>query len=176
MAKAVNLTHLLLFIVLYGAAWPNLLAQGSGDAASPGSTVHTAHAGPRTPSGDDSTAVKEAIKKVYAAFSAGDAQEYRTLLTEDYLLLENGELLDIEGDVAMMPAPDSGYQRTDVFDFRSVKIHDDIAYAVYFLKSEIKDRKGSRNREWLESAILLRLGPGWRMALLHSTRITESGG
>ena len=66
MAKSVNLIHLLLFFVLYVAAWPNLLSQGSGEAASPISTVLTPNAGPRTPSGDDSTAVKEAIAKVYA--------------------------------------------------------------------------------------------------------------
>ncbi len=119
---------------------------------------------------------KRNIAKVYAAFSAGKAQKYRTLLTEDYLLLENGELLDIEGDVAMMTAPDSGYQRNDMFDFRSVKIDGDIAYAVYFLKSEIKDRKGTHNREWLESAILRHAGTGWRLALLHSTRIAKSSG
>jgi hypothetical protein len=38
------------------------------------------------------------------------------------------------------------------------------------------DQKGTRNREWLESTILRRTGTGWRMALLHSTRITKPGG
>lgn len=105
-----------------------------------------------------------------------DKQKYRALLTDDYLLLENGELLDIEGDIALMPAPESGYKRIDSFDFRSVKVHGDTAYAVYFLKSEITDNKnGTRNREWLESAILRRAKRGWRMALLHSTRIAKSG-
>ena len=171
MAK--SLTPLLLFIVLYGAVRPNLSAQSSGNAVP---TVHTRNAGSLTPLGDDSTAVRETIAKAYAAFSAGDAQKYRSLLTEDYMLLENGELHDIEGDVAMIAVRDSGYQRTDVLDFRSVKIHDDIAYAAYFLKSGITDKKGSRNREWLESAILRHSGTGWRIALLHSTRITTSGG
>jgi ketosteroid isomerase-like protein len=92
------------------------------------------------------------------------------------LLLENGELLDIEGDIALMPSPESGYKRTDAFDFRSVKVHGDTAYAVYFLKSEITDKKnGNRHRQWLESAILRRGGNGWRMALLHSTRIVKPG-
>lgn len=134
----------------------------------------TARHAPRLPA-DDAAAAKKAVADVYAAFSGFDKQKYRALLTDDYQLLENGELLDLEGDVAMMATPDSGHRRTDAFDFRSVKIHDDIAYAVYFLKSEIRDRNGSRNREWLESAILRRSGTGWRMALLHSTRIAKSG-
>jgi ketosteroid isomerase-like protein len=90
------------------------------------------------------------------------------------MLLENGELLDIEGDIALMPTPDSGYKRADAFDFRSVKIHGDFAYVVYILKSEITDKKnGTRNREWLESAFLRRSDKIWRMALLHSTRIVK---
>ena len=131
---------------------------------------------PDVSSADDETAVRQAIKEVYSIFSVSlDKKKYRSLVTEDYLLLENGELLDIEGDIALMPAPDSGYKRTDAFDFRSVKVHGDIAYAVYFLRSKITDKKsGPRNREWLESAILRRAGKGWRMALLHSTRIVKS--
>ena len=126
---------------------------------------------------DDSAAVKQVVRDVYSVFYENrDKQKYRLLLTEDYLLLEKGEILDVEGDLALMPAPGSDYKRTDAFDFRSVKIHGDTAYAVYFLKSEITDKKnGTRNAEWLESAVLRREGKRWRMALLHSTRITKPG-
>ncbi len=129
--------------------------------AGAGMLLAAGHA-PRLHSVDDAAAVKQAVADVYAAFSGFDEQKYRALLTDDYQLLENGELLDLEGDVAMRATPDSGHQRTDACDFRSVKIHDDIAYAVYFLKSEIRDRNGTRNREWLESTILRRPGTGWR--------------
>lgn len=124
---------------------------------------------------DDAATIRQAIKDVYSIFFVDrNKQKYRSLLTDDYLLLENGEILDIEGDMALMPAADSDYRRTDAFDFRSVKIHGDTAYAVYFLKSEMTDKKnGTRNREWLESAILRRSDKGWRMALLHSTRIVK---
>lgn len=121
---------------------------------------------------DDTSAVKQAIRNDYSVFYQDrDQQKYRSLLTDDYLLLENGDILDIEGDIALMPSPDSEYERTDEFDFRSVKIHGDIAYAVYLLKSDISDKKnGRRKREFLESAILRRIDGQWRVALLHSTR------
>jgi ketosteroid isomerase-like protein len=126
---------------------------------------------------DDSAAVKQVVRDVYSVFYADrDKQKYRSLLTEDYLLLDKGEVLDVEGDLALIPAPGSDYKRTDAFDFRSVKIHGDTSYAVYFLRSEIADKKnGARNAEWLESAILRRDGKRWRMALLHSTRIVKPG-
>ena len=131
---------------------------------------------PRVTSVDDPSAVKQAITDYYAAFSGLDKQKYRALLTEDYLLLENGELLDVEGDVAGMPSPETHPRRKDVFNFRSVKIQGDVAYAAYFLSSNITDDKGDRSRQWLESAILRRSDKGWRMALLHSTRITKPVG
>jgi ketosteroid isomerase-like protein len=125
--------------------------------------------------GDDEDAVKQAVKNYYYLyFVKMDKDAYRSILTDDYQFLENGELFEADGDIAAMPDPDSGYERTDTFDFRYVKIEGDIAYAVYFLKAEIKDKtNGTINKEWLESTILRRSGDGWKIALLHSTRITK---
>jgi len=116
------------------------------------------------------------VERYYAAYRGLDKAKYRACLTDDYLLLENGELLDADGDLAVMASPGSGYERTDLFDFRSVKMQGNVAYAVYFLTSDIKDKQGARLREWLESMILRRLGTAWRTALLHSTRLTKPRG
>jgi hypothetical protein len=76
-----------------------------------------------------------------------------------------------------MAKPGTGHRRTDEFDFRSVRIEDDTAYAVYFLRSEIHDDvTGDRQREWLESAVLRRVDGAWRLALTHSTRIASPVG
>ena len=132
---------------------------------------------PNGKSSDDAEAIQHAIKDDYAAYSGFDEQKYRAMLADDYLLLENGELIDRAGDVASMARPGTGYRRTDEVDFRSVKIDGDFAYAVYFLKSRIHDDiKGTRQREWLESAILRRSEGVWRLALLHSTRISTPAG
>jgi ketosteroid isomerase-like protein len=127
--------------------------------------------------GDDEEAVKQAVKNYYYLyFVKMDIDAYRSILTEDYLILENGELLDTEGDIALMPEPDSGYERTDTFDFRLIKIDGDIAYTVYFLKADItEEANGTIHKEWLESTILHRSDEGWLIALLHSTRITKPG-
>jgi len=128
---------------------------------------------PSARSADETAAVQQAIKDNYTTYSGFDEQAYRATTTDDFVLLEHGELIDREGDVANMAKPGTGHRRTDEFDFRSVKIHGAIAYAVYILKSEIHDDiKGTRHREWLESAILRRSEGAWRLALLHSTRIS----
>ena len=129
---------------------------------------------PRVTPAADTAAVKQTVSRYYAAFSSLDRQTYRTLVTEDYRLLENGTLFDIEGDVGGMPSPALHPTRKDAFDFRLVKIQGDVAYVAYFLSSDtVDDEKGARSRRWLESAILRRSGTGWRVALLHSTPIVK---
>ena len=125
---------------------------------------------------DDTASVKQFIEDWYSTFyTKQDKEKYRAMLTEDYLLLENGEIFDTEGDIGLMPKPEDEYKRTDVFDFRSVKIQRDLAYAIYFLKTDINDKKkGKRHVEFLESAILRRNGSNWRVALLHSTRLAKA--
>lgn len=126
---------------------------------------------------DDAAAIQQAIKDTYAAYSSFDEQKYRATTTHDFILLEQGELFDREGDVATMPKPDAGFRRKDHFSFNSVKVEGDIAYAVYTLRSEIYDDvEGARSREWLESAILRRVDDRWKMALLHSTRVSQPAG
>ncbi|MEX2150232.1 MAG: nuclear transport factor 2 family protein [Steroidobacteraceae bacterium] len=126
---------------------------------------------------NEELAVQEAIRDNYAAYSGFDEARYRATTTDDFLLLEQGELIDREGDVALMPKPGTGFRRTDHFEFNTVKIIGDVAYAVYVLKSDITDdARGTRVREWLESAFLRHDGSRWKMALLHSTRVTHPAG
>jgi len=60
-----------------------------------------------------------------------------------------------------------------MFDFHKVIIEGDVAYAVYILKSDITDKNGTRNGEWLESAVLILKDKGWKISLLHSTKINQ---
>jgi hypothetical protein len=124
---------------------------------------------------DDEGAVKRVISDYYSVFYRElDKPKYRALLTDDYLLLENGEIFDADGDIASMPAPGSGYQRTDAFTFRTVRIQGDTAWAVYFLNSDVTEGKaGLQKLKWLESAILRRAESSWRVAILHSTRVAK---
>jgi ketosteroid isomerase-like protein len=126
---------------------------------------------------DDASAVQAAIRENYAAYSSFDEARYRSTTTDDFLLLEHGELIDREGDIANMAKPGTDFRRIDLFDFNTVRIEGDLAYAVYTLKSEIHDvKRGTRGREWLESAILRREDGRWKVALLHSTRVSHPAG
>jgi ketosteroid isomerase-like protein len=146
-------------------------------AAAAGITFGIARTG--SGSADDERLIRQLIKDCYSVFyTERDKHKYQSLLTEDYLLLEKGEILDAEHDIGMMPSPGSDYERTDAFDFRRVRVQEDTAYVIYVVKSEITNKKNVRQNgvwEFLESAILRRSGKRWRIALIHSTQITKPG-
>lgn len=125
---------------------------------------------------DSEASVKELVEKFYSIYYVEqNEKKYRAMLADDYLLLENGKIMSAAEDIALIPRPEDEYKRTDLFDFRSIKIAGDTAYAVYFLKSEATDKKrGHRKWEFLESAILRRSGKSWKVALLHSTRLAKA--
>lgn len=122
---------------------------------------------------DDAAAVQQLIIDDYHAFYVlQDPVRYRALLTDDYLLLENGEVLNLAGDLALMPKIEDEYRRIDRFAFHQVRHSGDVGWAVYTLRSEITDRRnGFRKREFQESAVCRRIGGSWKVALLHSTRV-----
>lgn len=127
--------------------------------------------------GADAEQIMRRLIEWYRAFGnpRTDPIYYRSFMTDDYLLLENGELLDLAGDMAMLASLPPDHERTDRFDFRYIRVDGDDAYAVYFLESDMNDSKdGPRSRRWLESAIFRREGGQWRAAVLHSTRINPA--
>src|SRR5687767_2746692 len=125
---------------------------------------------------DDAADVRAAVEKVYHVYyQVRDKAQYRALLTDDYLLLEHGEIITLDADIAMMPAPGPALRRTDKFDFRSTQVAGETAHAVYFLSTDVVDAKGARHFDFLESSVMRRSGSGapWRMALCHSTRLAK---
>jgi len=126
---------------------------------------------------DEAAVLKMLVADYYRLFFVEvDQDKYRGLLTEDYLLLEHGVIQDVEEDVAFMPKPADQYRRVDAFEFKSLNVHGDTAYAVYVLQSDIETKKeGAMKRAWLESMIFRR-GPGdrWKIALLHSTKLEKA--
>ena len=121
--------------------------------------------------GEDA-AIRDRVVDLYKAFSAGDADRYRRFLADDYLLLENGEIIDRDGDIAFFMERPEGYKRTDSFEFKHVGVANDMAYAVYFVTAVASDpQTPPKSLRWLESIAFRRTGGEWRCVLIHSTVI-----
>ena len=120
----------------------------------------------------DLAGVQRTIEQLYAAFSTQDEDRYRKLVTKDYLLIEQGGILDLKLDIATFASARAAKQtRTDSFKFRSIRIEGTSAVAIYTLNSEIRANGEVTHRTWVESVTLRRSDDGWKVSLLHSTRV-----
>jgi hypothetical protein len=125
----------------------------------------------------DEAAMQKAIQDYYSVYYRDrDKDKYRSLLASDYVLLENGTIMDVAADLALMPAVGDQYDRVDSFDFKNGWVTDESAYQVYFLKSVITEATGTWNGQWLETAIFRRQRTKWLIAVLHSTKIPAPPG
>lgn len=110
-------------------------------------------------------------------FSDLEPQALDVYCTEDFLLLETGEVWDME--MMRNYLIKSGERRSEVkrinsFDFIEIKIEGRMAWVAYYNKAEF--RKGDevvREMNWVESAIAVLTEEGWKLQLLHSTVAKE---
>ena len=110
-------------------------------------------------------------------FSKYDATKLTDFYTEDFLLLEHGELWDMAfirdylGKAKSNPNPPT---RTNRFEFIKTVVEGDRAWVAYHNYATIS-RDGTVLRElyWLESATAIRTERGWRLEMLHSTRVDQ---
>ena len=120
----------------------------------------------------DSIAIVNLLVHDYATMESFDFNAHTPNITDDYLLLENGEIWDIQREKEYyVQNAQRKIRRQNYFDFETVKIYGDVAYAVYTLQSEITEGGAMKGYRWLESAIFRKIEGEWKLEILHSTRM-----
>jgi ketosteroid isomerase-like protein len=120
----------------------------------------------------DSTAIIQLLIRDYATLENFDFPAHAANVTEDYYLIEDGDLWDIEREKEYyLSNAHRKLERKNYFDIHSVRVIGDMAYAIYTLQSEITENGAMKGRRWMESAIFRRSNSGWKLEVLHSTRI-----
>lgn len=100
--------------------------------------------------------------------------------TENFMLLENGEVWDlkiIKGYMDEAAGMDDLPMRINSFSFIDIKIYGDAAWLAYHNNARFeKNGEVLGEMSWLESANAVRTPQGWKLELLHSTIVTMAGG
>jgi len=109
------------------------------------------------------------VQEFFAAISARDHNRLNTLVTDNFELLEMGELWDKATLIAALKP--SGYTRRNFFSVITTDIQGDMAWVSYWNKAVRSNADQTRERAWLESAVLVRRETGWKIRQLHSTKI-----
>ncbi|MCB7481275.1 DUF4440 domain-containing protein [Christiangramia sediminis] len=121
----------------------------------------------------DEDLLKALVQKSFDdIFSNMDVESIPEYFTEDFILLEHGEVWDLTNLKSMLNSDNrNGIKRINDFEFIQIKVNGDTAWLAYHNKASFK--KGDEivgEMKWLESATAIRTKDGWRMDMLHSTR------
>jgi hypothetical protein len=111
------------------------------------------------------------VQEFFAATSAVDHNRLREIATEDFQLLEVGEVWGIDKFVSVIKPTDM--KRLNYFNLISTKVMGNVAWVSYWNKAMFVSDDGEGQAYWLESAVLIKTNSKWRIQMLHSTRIEE---
>lgn len=122
---------------------------------------------------NDSTEIVQLLKEDYKTMVAWDIEKHKGFCTDDYILIENGEIWNMEKEADNYKENvQRVLARKDYFDFHFVRILGNTAYTVYNLKSDITEDGKLTTKHWNESVIFRKVQGKWKIALIHSTPIT----
>lgn len=109
---------------------------------------------------------------IWAGLDSTAVEEYHT---DDFIILEQGEVwnnAEIKNYIKGALARGGNSIRTNSFDFIKTEHKGNsiwIAYHNYATWTENGTVTG--NAEWLESAVAIKTGAGWKLQMMHSTRV-----
>jgi lactoylglutathione lyase len=123
----------------------------------------------------DSATIVQLLKDDYKTMQNWDTQKHIANCTKDYLLIENGEIWDLQKEIESYKANANRIiKRTDSFNILSLKIFGNVAYDVHHLQSVITENNTSIIKVWNESVVFRKEGGRWKIALIHSSLLSSS--
>lgn len=111
----------------------------------------------------------EPVVRLFSGISFANHDMIREATSDDFLLLEVGEVWDREMLLRAVVA--SGHQRVNYFGVISVDRFGEVALVNYWNKALITGQGAPSARAWLESVVVELGADGWTIRQMHSTRI-----
>jgi hypothetical protein len=116
--------------------------------------------------------VVESFDEIWSDLNAKNIDKF---YTKDFLLLENGEVWNndtianyLNNAILRKPKP----KRLNTIEIIDIKIANGKAWVAYHNYATFSiDDKIVRKAHWLESAVAILTEDGWKLEMLHSTRI-----
>lgn len=128
---------------------------------------------------EDAQAIEQLVQDVFDDIWSGtDTSQVRRYQTDDFVILEHGEVWTNDtirtwqlGQLESK-APDAP-KRLNSFEFFRNEINGDEAWCAYQNNAHWVDAKGDtvNNFSWLESGVAVRSDEGWKLKMMHSTRM-----
>ncbi|MFP2997755.1 nuclear transport factor 2 family protein [Spongiivirga sp. MCCC 1A20706] len=123
----------------------------------------------------DIKAVQQLVQNIFDdIWSAKKVETISKYHTKDFILLEHGEVWtnDTIADWCARAAKrDQGVERINSFDFFKTEKTADRIWMAYHNYATFKSDQGESKGQWLESVIAIKTKNGWKLQMMHSTRL-----
>ncbi len=111
----------------------------------------------------------EPVVRIFSGLSYADHEMIRSATTDGFLLLEVGEVWDL--DYLLSLVKPSSRERVNHFGVISVERFAGVALINYWNEAVITNGGERSSRAWLESVVVVETEAGWKLKQMHSTRI-----
>lgn len=127
---------------------------------------------------EEKEAIKPLIQGAFDDLWGGlDSNKILDYHTEDFFILEHGEVWDntkIKDWMKGMHARDIDYTRINKMDYISIEQYGNSITAAYNNHADfVRNDSILFTGKWLESALAVKTEAGWKLKMMHSTRISK---
>ncbi len=123
----------------------------------------------------DIMAVQQLVQDIFDdIWSAKKVDAISKYHTKDFVLLEHGEVWTndtIANWCDSAAKRDQGVERINSFDFFKTEKTADRIWMAYHNYATFKSDRGESKGQWLESVIAIKTNKGWKLQMMHSTRL-----
>ena len=109
------------------------------------------------------------VQEFFAAISAVDHLKLKELVTENFQLLDEGDIWDVDKIISVIQVSEE--KRLNYFNLISTQNNGEMAWVSYWNMAKFSKGDDEYQIGWLESAVLVKKHQTWRIQMLHSTRL-----
>lgn len=121
--------------------------------------------------------VEATVVAFFDAISGYDYDALRDHVTSDFELVEDTLVLDLQGFIDFIqPYEDRGATITYQLSDFNTEVRGTVGWTRYRNEGVLRSGEDEIRLEWLESAVLLRVGSEWRIDRLQSSPVRRSAG
>ena len=114
----------------------------------------------------------KAVQNLFAAIAAFDHSRMEAVVTDDFQLLEAGEVWDIDTLIKAIGPNENLYERRNYFSLIRMVSRNETVWISYWNKATFTMSDEIVENAWLESVVLVEDEGSWKMQLMHSTKVS----
>lgn len=126
----------------------------------------------QTQKNNEPAKVNQAVNRFFDGIAALDTKLMQQYTTKNFLLLEDGAVWNMDTlTKKLSPLKTMSFSRTNHLNFIRTEVTGSTAWVAYYNTADMSVNGQKMNVQWLESALLVNEGNGWKIKMLHSTTL-----